>query len=183
MNGCEWLRTFFGMGWQEWDINEMNDSGRGKWDGRSDSQIVISFISFWCHFSYCGSIQKPLYIGDDRYPCIRRKYPVWYPCISVKYRFWYFLLDGMTGMRHKWDEWQLKEKMRWSLRQPNCYFMQLIFVSFVLFWKNPKTCVHGEWLINDPRIRSVSGLKLALSLPANVRQTSAFRNRSVKGKS
>ena len=43
MNHKEWLRTLFGMEWQEWDKNEMKDSGKRKWDGRSDSKIVISF--------------------------------------------------------------------------------------------------------------------------------------------
>ena len=57
------------------------------------------------------------------------------------------LRDGMTGMRQKWDEWQRKEKMRWSLRQPNRHILHFILMSLFFLWQHPKTYVHWGWPI------------------------------------
>ena len=66
-----------------------------RWSLRQPNRHILHFILMSLFLLW--PIQKPVYIGDDRYPCIRRKYPVWYPCISVKYRFWYFCIIKSTA--------------------------------------------------------------------------------------
>ena len=66
-----------------------------RWSLRQPNRHILHFILMSLFLLW--PIQKSVYIGDDRYPCIRRKYPVWYPCISVKYRFWYFCIIKSTA--------------------------------------------------------------------------------------
>ena len=76
--------------WDEWQRK-----GKMRWSLRQPNRHILHFILMSLFLLW--PIQKPVYIGDDRYPCIRRKYPVWYPCISVKYRFWYFCIIKSTA--------------------------------------------------------------------------------------